>query len=188
MKAYVFVVLAALACERADAQSADPLAPVRCFLIATDRGLSTLNAMELCAGALTPVPGQCFAAGLDYFPRLSSQKVAELCFGATNLAPLECYRKLDYGNEMSEDQGIDFCATHCALTAPPPQLSNADCYSIASDQANLPYETVQNLCAGSRSAAPALCLLSGRRLNVADQMLVQLCAETRSCQSYNPQH
>src|SRR5690242_14090882 len=124
------LALGAGACQRtSDAQVAsDPLGPVHCFQIANGRELSDSSAVQLCAGAPSAAPGQCYSDGLDRFTGLATQKIQQLCTGATSDAPLECYARLssDLTEPMSEDQMIAYCAPRCS-GQPPAEPGNTNC-------------------------------------------------------------
>jgi hypothetical protein len=155
-------------------------------MTASAGGLDEDHAIDLCQGALDATPGQCYAQAADRYTELSTQQITQLCTRTTTLEPLACYARLEGYGGMTIDQAVYYCATTCALGPAPAQTSNAQCQAIAVDRANLPYQSAQQLCQGSRSVRPALCFLSGRRLNtISDSKLVTLCADTFHCQYVN---
>jgi hypothetical protein len=180
-------VIAAACQSGALAQPADdPIGPIRCYIVADGKQLAGDSAIELCSGALSDAPGQCFAGALDQFHGLSSQQAQELCRGATSLEPLNCYAGLDATHQLTEGQMIEYCATHCGLGPAPAQVSSPACFDIAINRAGLSLQMAGELCLASRSAGPAYCFLDGQNLHgVASSKLVTLCAESRRCQSYN---
>ncbi|HTL34780.1 MAG TPA: hypothetical protein VL326_16745 [Kofleriaceae bacterium] len=192
MRALVLAVLlipSATACRRsAIAQTTrDPYGPVRCFEIADAKQLSGQSAIQLCAGALSDAPGQCFATGIDNEHELSSQKLLTLCTGATSLEPLACYKRLHDTGKLTEDQVIQYCAPFCPLGPAPPQSSNPDCLAEAMDRTTLALQTAGELCAAASSAGPVYCFLAGldeHKLSESD--LVTLCRERVQCQYVNP--
>jgi hypothetical protein len=181
------LALAAASCEQSSAQIAtDPYGPVRCWVLAWQRGLDEDHAIQLCQGALNAVPGQCYSEAADRLTTLSTQQIMTLCIGTTSLEPLSCFGRLAAMGTMTEDQMINYCATACALGPPPAQTSSAQCQAIAVERANLPHQTAQQLCQNARSAGPALCFLSGRGLHtISDSKLVTLCADYGRCQYVN---
>lgn len=161
----------------------DPIGPVRCFDIVDAKGLASDSAYQLCAGALSDAPGRCYATGVDQLKMFSEQQILQLCSNATDLQPLACAQQLDASGTVTEQQAIEYCATHCPIGPPPAQVSNAACMSVATSQAGLALQTAGELCLGSRSAGPAECFLAGSKINhLASSKLVAMCAESRSCQ------
>jgi len=182
------LVLVAGGCRAsALAQSGDdPLAPVRCYMLADAKNLASESAIQLCSAALSEAPGRCYVEAVDRLHQLSEQKVLTLCAHATSLQPLNCYRRLAAAGTITEDQMISYCATRCALGPAPAQVSDAGCIETAI-RIGLALQTAGELCAGSRSAGPALCLQAGRDLHtLTDSSLVRLCSEARRCQSEYP--
>ncbi len=179
------LVSVATGCQReASAQVAyEPLGPVQCYRIADDALLDTDHAVQLCAAALTDAPGRCFAIAIDQFRELSTQKVLSLCRAATSLAPLSCYARLDALGTLTEDQMIQYCTTTCSLGPPPAQVSAPACLDAAVRYTNLSLQSAGELCQASRSAGPVQCFMAGLDLHeLAENTLVQLCAESRRCQ------
>ena len=161
----------------------DPLGPVRCFEIVDAKQLASDSAYQLCAGARSDAPGRCYATAIDQLHYFSEQQILQLCANATDLQPLACAQHLDASGELTEDQTVQFCATRCAIGPPPTQVSNAACLSVATNQANLALQTAGELCTGARSAGPAQCFLEGSKINhLASSKLVDMCAESHSCQ------
>jgi hypothetical protein len=180
--------LLAVACEgRSSAQVVrDPLGPVQCFRIADGKNLAEQSSIQMCAGALSAAPGQCYAAAIEQFHELSSQQIVELCTGATNLTPLSCYAHLATENYLTEGQIIAYCATACPLGPPPPQASSPACLEAAVDRTGLSLQSAGELCLGSHSAGPVQCFVAGLDLHkVAESKLVELCRESLHCQFYN---
>ncbi len=152
-------------------------------MLASARGLDEDHAIQLCQGALNAVPGQCYSESVDRLTELSTQEIIGLCAGSTSLEPVACYGRLADEGTMTEDQMVNYCATACPLGPPPAQTSSVQCQAIALEYANLPHQTAAELCTNARSAGPALCFLSGRRLHtISDSKLVTLCADYRRCQ------
>jgi hypothetical protein len=184
----VLLASSATACRRAAiAQTTrDPYGPVRCFQIVDAKQLSGQSAIQLCTGALSDAPGQCYASGIDNEHELSSQKLQTLCTGATSLEPLACYRRLHGTGRLTEDQVIQYCAPFCPLGPAPPQASNADCLAEAMDNTNLALKSAGELCAGASSAGPVYCFNAGQDIHkIADSELITLCRERLQCQYVN---
>jgi hypothetical protein len=177
----------AAACQGdATAQQAatDPLGPVRCYQTVTAVGLAEDSAVQLCGGAINAAPGQCYATSVARFTELSSQKIQQLCFGTTSMQPVACYANLSALGSLTEDQILSYCATECAAGPPPPQTASPACADVALNRANLSLQQTQALCAGSRSAGPALCYVAGdANLHMlASDKLISLCADVTHCQ------
>lgn len=177
--------LALSACQRnSEAQVApDPLGPVRCFQIADTRGLSVDSAVQLCAGAPSAAPAQCYSDGLDRFTTLSNQKIQQLCSGATSDEPLACYARLSSNTTepMSEDQMVAYCATRCT-GMPMPEPGNTNCLDLAHDRTDLSLTSAGSLCEGSRTAAPVQCYSAGLALGkISTSQLLQLCRTGGTC-------
>jgi hypothetical protein len=175
----------AAACQRdAAAQSrADPYGPIRCFQQTTQAGLTDESTVAFCSGAINSAPGQCYASATNQFTDLSSLQIQELCAGTTNLQPLTCYGSLSQRNELTQEQILSYCAVQCPAGPPPPQTQNPACAHVALESANLTIQQTQALCAGARSAGPALCFMEGLNLHVlSSTQLLDLCAETVHCQ------
>ena len=165
----------------------DPLGPVRCFEIADAKQLASDTAYQLCSGARSDAPGRCYATGIDRLKSFSEQQILQLCSNATDLQPLACAEHLDALGTVTEQQAIDVCCAHLPVGSLPPQVSNAACMSVATEQAGLALKTAGELCLGSRSAGPAECFLAGSKINhLASSKLVVMCAESPSCQYVSP--
>jgi len=179
-------LVAIAACQReagAQVVERDPLGPVRCFTLTTDRQLSQQSALELCGGQPTDAPGRCYATGLDRAPGLSSQQIQQLCTVATSLAPLECYLRLDADGILTDQQMLDYCGATCPIGPPPPQSASPACLSAAIESTDLALQTAGELCANSSSAGPVRCYLAADALQtLTETQLVQLCAEQYQCQ------
>lgn len=187
--ALLFALVAASCQREAAAQQAverDPLGPVRCFTITTDRQLSEQSAIQLCAGMPNDAPGRCYSLGLDEAPGLSSQQLQQLCSAASDVDPLRCYQRLDAEGSLTDQQIIDYCRTTCPVGPPPPQASSPACLASALRDTQLALQTAGELCVNSSSAGPVACYLAGEDLQtLTDSQLVQLCAEQFQCQYYN---
>jgi len=181
----IFIALLFVVGCKASAQALpdDPLGPVRCFEILDAAEVASDTAYQMCSGARSDAPGRCYAEGIDHLKTFSQQQILQLCANATDLQPIACAEHLDALGTVTEQQAIDFCGTHCPIGPPPPQVSNAACLSIATDQAGLALKTAGELCLGSRSAGPAECFLAGSKINhLASSKLVIMCADSPSCQ------
>jgi hypothetical protein len=153
----------------------DPLAPVRCFLSATARNLSSQSALELCGGAASDAPARCFAMTHDRHALTDFEGVT-LCQQATSTKPAECYDDLDRTTALGDYQKIVYCAPSCGLYYPP-QGSDAGCVKAALERFQISEQLALTLCNGSTSAAPATCLDAGEReTQLSDSQLVELCA------------
>jgi hypothetical protein len=184
------IVLAVLgaACQRkAGAQvTDDPLGPIGCFEIVDARGLASTAALDLCTGATSVAPGQCYVTGIDRLADLTTLQLVQLCRGATSTAPLACYERLDVDGMLTNDQIIRYCATSCPLGPAPPQSSDPGCFAAALDRTDLSSQMASQLCLSSRSPGPVECFVTGQEVSgLADSSLVQLCAESPSCQYFN---
>jgi hypothetical protein len=178
-------IAAASGCQRDAAAQVpyDPLGPIHCYQLATSAELSSNQAVQLCAAALTDAPGRCYAVAVDQFRELASQKIQQLCHAATSLEPLACYARLDALGTLTEDQIVSYCTTACSLGPPPAQVASSACLDAAVRYTNLSLQSAGELCQASRSAGPVQCYLAGVDLHyLADNTLVQLCAEARRCQ------
>jgi hypothetical protein len=181
------LALLAGACRRdAEAQIAhDPLGPIRCFEIAAERDLASTTAINLCIGATTVAPGECFALADDRGV-LTEQQIVQLCRFATSNEPYACFDRLMAVGTLTNDQMIDFCATQCALGPPPAEAGNAECLAAALERADLAIQMAGELCTQALSAGPVDCFVTGENVSALTQsQLIQLCARTTSCQYVN---
>jgi hypothetical protein len=178
------LLVAAVGCQRkvqAQVQE-DPLAPIRCFQLVNDE-LSTQSALELCVGALSAAPGQCFISADDAYPELADSKSIQLCRGATSLDPLTCFQELDARGTLTEDQMIAYCATTCPTGPAPPQSSSPDCVAAAEDRTDLTLQQIGQLCVASHSAGPVDCFNTGEAIGtLTEDQLLQLCTTAVGCQ------
>ncbi len=184
----LLLVLMAAACQRAaDAQvTRDSLGPIQCVSILEARQIALQTAIELCAGAISAAPGECFAVADDRVPTLATSKAVTLCAQATSTEPIECFMDLDAQGVFTEDQMITYCRTTCAVGPPPPEVSSSACISAARTETNLSLQSAGELCVRASSAGPVQCFLAGQELHtIADNQLVALCRETFQCQYYN---
>ena len=181
----VGVVGIVMACKvSAQAIPDDPLAPVRCYQQADAKSLAGDSIIQLCSGALSDSPSRCFATALEEFTDLSEQQILQLCTGATDMQPIACAAHLRAGNDVTEQQLVEFCGTRCGLGPPPTQVNNSQCMSLAMTTAGLALQTAAQLCSGARSAGPARCFIVGSSTltQVASSKLVDMCSESRRCQ------
>ncbi len=181
-------VLMAAACQRAaDAQVVrDPLGPIRCFMMMDARQIASDTAIQLCAGAISDAPAQCFGIADDRVQSLASSKAVTLCEQATSTEPIECFMDLDAQGVFTEDQMIAYCRTTCAVGPPPPEVSSSACLSAASEQTDLSLQLAGELCLRASSPGPVQCFLAGQDLHtISDSKLITLCRETIECQYYN---
>lgn len=184
----LLLVVPATACQRtADAQQVtrEPLGPLECFRILDELEIADETAIELCAGANSAAPGQCFAIADARVPTLADSKAVTLCTGATSTAPIDCYMDLAAEEVFTEGQLVTYCATRCAVGPPPPEVSSSACLAAAQEQTELSLQSAGELCFGASSTAPVQCYLAGDALHtLADSQLVRLCVETPTCQYY----
>ncbi len=172
------------ACQReAIAQPVDdPLAPIGCFEIVDARNIASDSVIDLCTAATSLAPAQCFVNALDRHHELSTSQIIQLCRRATTLEPLGCYERLDREGKLTEDQLIGYCAMYCPVGPPAAQSASPACFAAALARTSLAEQTIGQLCFNSRSAGPVDCYLRGLDSNLSDTKLVQLCAQTASCQ------
>lgn len=160
----------------------DPLGPLACFEIAVAQGLANQTALELCAGAISSAPGQCFALA-NARQDLASQQIVELCRRATSTEPLACFEELEASGGLTNDQMVGYCATRCAVGPAPSEVNNAACFAGAVETMALADQQARELCLGSQSTAPVQCFAAGEDVTALTELqLIQLCGETRSCQ------
>jgi hypothetical protein len=181
----VSLALLGAACRReAVAQPpADPLGPIGCFELADAKGLASETALDLCGGATSVAPGECYVGAVDRVHVLTTQKIIQLCRRATSLEPLACFERLHATGTLTEDQVLDYCAMRCPLGPAPAEASNPECVAGALERTNLANQTIGELCTRSRSAGPVECFVRGEEVSqLAESQLVQLCAERPSCQ------
>ncbi|MDB4955802.1 MAG: hypothetical protein JWO36_3371 [Myxococcales bacterium] len=153
----------------------DPLAPVRCVRLATDRNLSTQSALELCAGAASDAPALCFAMAHDRGDLTEGEGVM-LCQQATSTRPVECYDDLDRTTLFSDYTIVEYCAPSCGYNYPT-EGSDPGCVRAALERYQISEQQALTLCQGSTSAAPATCLDAGEsETQLSDNQLIDLCA------------
>ncbi len=163
----------------------DPLGPLECFEIAGDEGLADSSSLQLCAGALSAAPGQCFAVA-DNENDLSTQQILGLCSNATSMEPFACFEELQADGMLTNEQMIDYCATRCPIGPAPAEVSNATCLSVALEVTALTNDMAHRLCVRSVTTAPVECFIEGEdTASLTTEQLVGLCAEAHSCQYVN---
>lgn len=182
------LALLAAGCQRdAGAQVPDdPLGPIRCFELVEARGLASTTALDLCTGATSSAPGQCFVAATDRHGWLTTLQIVRLCRAATSIEPVQCFERLDAAGTLTSEQILGYCATSCPMGPAPPEASDAGCFAVALERANLSAQMAGELCRNSRSAGPATCFMRGEdETALTESQLVQLCTHMWSCQYIN---
>lgn len=111
----LFLLAGVAACAKADAQApeADPIGPVRCYVLADRAGLTNSSAQQLCAGAQSDAPARCFQMA-DDANQLSESQAMTLCYGATSTIPAECARGLAIDNRLANQTIINQCSARGA--------------------------------------------------------------------------
>lgn len=112
----LLLTLGAAACAKADAQAvqqADPLGPIRCYVVADRAGLTNSSAQQLCAGAQSDAPARCFQAA-DAGNQLSESQAMTLCYGATSDAPAQCAAQLALDNRSANQTIVNQCSARGA--------------------------------------------------------------------------
>ena len=181
----LFVVLSlmfTLACSRTSvaqvADYRDPLGPVACFDLATNR-VATFSALALCAGAPSDAPARCMTEALAQ-GTLTSQDAVLLCRGAMSTDPSRCFERLSDTTAIDKTRIIDYCAAPLAF-APTIPASSTACVEAALDEADLWEQITLTLCRGSTSAAPVSCFTYGRDvIALTDHDLATLCSPASS--------
>jgi hypothetical protein len=186
MRRLVLLLVVASCKHEALAQGADPaLGPIACFeqvggIVPSQTGI------ELCRAATSAAPGQCFVEATNRASGLTTNEIVVLCAGATSLDSLDCYERLRARGTLTENQAIGYCAPQCPLGPAPAESSSAACIGEALDRTQLAQQTAGELCRLSRSAMPVECYLRGETTTqLSDSQLVQLCAQSFSCQYVN---
>jgi hypothetical protein len=181
---YLAAMFAGMFCmETARAQVVrEPLGPLECFEIADAEGLADSSSLQLCAGAISAAPGQCYAIA-DNENDLSTPQILNLCTNATSTEPNACFEELQTNGTLTNEQMIDYCATRCPIGPAPAEVSNANCLAVALEVTTLTQQMAERLCVRSITTAPVECFTEGEdTAALTTEQLVDLCAEGRSCQ------
>lgn len=184
---HLLLLLALTSCRReALAQGEDPaLGPIACYE-QVNGIVSSQTGVELCRGATSATPGQCFVEASNRSHGMTTNEMVVLCAGATSLAPLDCYDRLLARGIVTENQAIAYCGPQCPIGPAPAESSSAECIGEGLDRTQLAEQSVAELCRYSRSALPVECFLRGERgTQLSDSQLVSLCQQQFSCQYVN---
>jgi hypothetical protein len=107
---FILLTVGAAACAKAEAQTPpDPLGPSRCYAAADGAGLTSLSARQLCGGAQSDAPAQCFRAA-DSGNQLSESQAMALCHGASTNEPAECAAQLAQDGKLANQTIVNRCA------------------------------------------------------------------------------
>jgi hypothetical protein len=107
----ILLTVGAAACAKAEAQAtaSDPLGPIRCYAAADSAGLTSLSARQLCGGAQSDAPAQCFRAA-DAGNQLSETQSMALCYGASSNEPADCAVQLAVDGKLANQTIVNQCA------------------------------------------------------------------------------
>jgi hypothetical protein len=149
-------------------------APIACYNAATSR-LSSAYGVQLCTGATSAAPAECYIQAVDR-GNFTDYDAVRLCRLATSTAPATCAAQIDEETGADENTQIQYCGFNAYLW---PQSAQSDpaCASRASDEAGLSDYDSLRLCHGSVGTGAADCFLEGRgNTDLADSQLITLCA------------
>jgi hypothetical protein len=74
--------------------------------------LEKAKALELCAGAYSDAPLQCYRQAQLFNPNSISEKnTIRLCQFAASIKPAYCFRDALLIQQLSEDEGVELCRT-----------------------------------------------------------------------------
>lgn len=161
------------------------MGPIACYEIVSG-DVASQTGIELCRGATSATPGQCFVEATRRSSGLTTNEMVVLCAGATSLDPLDCYERLLARGTLTENQAIGYCVPQCPIGPAPAQSSSPACVGEGLDRTQLAEQSVGELCRYSRSEMPVECFLRGKTTTqLSDSQLVQLCQQQFSCQYVN---
>lgn len=166
----------ALAAAPASAQQGDPIAPVQCYQVADDRGLSSANAQFLCAGATSDAPARCLALAQER-GELSDQQALQLCRFASSPNPAICASRLSETTTLSNDDIIYACTETRLIPYVRTFASDPSCIEAAVEYPDIPSQLAVRLCSGADSAAPLACYVDANNTTgLTNDQIVDLCA------------
>ena len=152
------------------------LAPLECFVdVSRLYGLDNASAKQLCTGAISLAPARCFLQAKQTGALTDYQSV-QLCAGATSSEPVGCTARLLATSGLTTGTIVQYCAAlpWPVVVAP---ISGSPACVEAAQATGLTDTQATDVCRGSTSIAPAICVARGRDLTgLADGDLVQLCS------------
>jgi hypothetical protein len=164
-------------------EAAEPsIAPMRCYLYATEAagtsGLESQKAAQLCQGATSEAPAQCFDQAVDALA-LSDLHAVELCRLATSAAPAACAARLDDTTNLPDNEIVSYCATDQFPLIPAQTAGSPECLEAALDRTALTEDRAVRLCRGSATTSPIDCFdLGDDETALSDDEIVDLCSAT----------
>lgn len=174
-------ILLALAARTGHAQAvqpppADPYAALRCFDVATDQGLDTQLATNLCVGSTNLAPIACLQEASDTLA-LSDLYAVRLCQQASSLAPAICADRLD-DTDLEDGEIITYCTAGTYPLVPASGGGSPGCVEAALDETLLTEDKAVRLCAGSTGLEPVMCYQVGEAElpDATDEDLIALCS------------
>jgi hypothetical protein len=134
-----------------------------------------MNAKQLCIGATSQAPAQCFI-DVQRSGALSDYQGIQLCAGATSSAPVGCTARLLATSGLATGSIVQYCAALPWPVVVTPISGSPACVDAA-QATGLTDTQSTDVCRGSTSTAPAICVDRGRDLTgLADGDLVELCS------------
>ena len=147
-----------------------------CYLeVRRGYGLDMANSKQLCIGATSTAPAGCFNEAMDLGTFTQAQAV-QLCAAATSDAPVQCVARLmTVGAATTAEYTVRYCAALQWPLVSPPTTSSPACLDAA-QRIGISDTQALDVCRGSSSAEPAVCVEQGRHLSgLTDADLVDLC-------------
>ena len=103
-------------------------------------GLSGSSCMELCRGADSAGPAECYRQAANTTSLASAASIIELCRGAENTGPADCFKKAANTTSLADGASIIRLCKYARNTDP------ADCFKSASQTTSLSVREILRLC------------------------------------------
>lgn len=150
-------------------------ASVACYVRAESIGLERGKAIDLCIGASSVAPAQCFDEAVDEVG-LSDLQAVRLCRAASSARPAACAARLE-DSGFEDREIVRYCAALAWPLVPPAAPGSPACVQAGLDRTFLTEREIVRLCRGSTSPAPIDCFEAGdARTFLSDRDIVRLCA------------
>jgi hypothetical protein len=148
--------------------------PIDCFVHGRNSGLADAQAKDLCVGAISDEPADCYDRASRIGP-LTDAYAVQLCTGAMSDEPVRCIQRVIGGAEYTTADAVDYCAALQYPLVVPPYGGSAACLDVARHTGLSDAQSL-DVCRGSTTSAPAECVAIGRdATGLADADLVELC-------------
>lgn len=180
MAVVVTIAVAAIPADRVAAQpetaaDEDGGGSIACYVQAERIGLERRSSIELCIGARSTEPAQCFADAVDELA-LSDRQAVRLCRAATSIEPAACAARLE-ASGFEDGEIVRYCAALAYPLVPAGTAGAPACVQAGLDRTFLTEREIIRLCRGSTTAAPIDCFEAGDdQTFLSERDIVRLCA------------